>query len=145
MADIYSVHKRSDIMSRIRSQRTTPELRLQALVTELVDRRRKIAFNDRSLPGTPDVHIPSLKLTIFVDGCFFHACPQHGHIPKSNRAYWRRKIQRNVRRDQRERRRLRGMGVAVWRVWEHDLKPSRISQTKKRLARRLERRKAEFS
>lgn len=98
--------------------------------------------NVRTLPGQPDVFIPSLRLAIFADGCFYHGCPEHGHVPKSNVEFWLTKLTRNRRRDRARRRALRRMGFAVWSFWEHELKGRRIARTQLALARRLKARLA---
>jgi DNA mismatch endonuclease, patch repair protein len=136
MADLYSRKKRSEIMSRIRSTGTKPEQRLIDVVRTICG-RRKLLLNVRELPGCPDVVIPSLRVAIFADGCFYHGCPHHGHNPKSNRAYWLPKLERNRLRDATHTRRLRRMGFGVWRIWEHDLKSSRNDYLQRRLGRLL--------
>lgn len=73
------------------------------------------------LPGKPDFYFPEQKLVVFVDGCFWHGCPRHLRLPQTQAEYWRAKIERNRRRDNRLRRRLRGDGFHVMRIWEHDL------------------------
>jgi len=138
MADIFSVKKRSQIMSRIRSRGTSPELRLESLVRSLLPRHHSIQIHPANISGTPDIFVPSLRLAIFLDGCFFHRCPVHGHIPKSNRAYWKKKIERNCQRDMGTRRQLRAHGYAVWRLWEHQLKTkSQLQRTRDILRKRL--------
>jgi DNA mismatch endonuclease (patch repair protein) len=137
MADVFTPEKRSDIMSRIRSSGTTPEARLWTLVREALGGRWRIDRNVRTLPGQPDVLVPSLRLAIFADGCFYHGCPEHGHVPKSNVEYWLTKLTRNRRRDRARRRALRRMGFAVWRLWEHELRGRSMSRTQLVLARRL--------
>lgn len=134
MADLYSRDKRSEIMSHIRSSGTKPEQRLGHILRTMVG-RRKLLFNVRELPGCPDVVIPSIRVAVFADGCFYHGCPRHGHIPKSNRSYWFPKLERNRRRDAAYTRRLRRMGFGVWRVWEHDLKSISIDDLQRRLGR----------
>lgn len=120
MADNVSPKKRSEIMARIRSAGMLPERRLGALLTELVA-GLTVVERPRNLPGRPDFYIPSLRLAVFADGCFFHGCPKHCRIPQTNRDYWLEKIRKNVERDRRVRRELRRLGVRVVRVWEHDL------------------------
>ena len=124
MVDIFSAAKRSEIMSRIRSTGTRPEDVLFAIVEDTI-RGVQLVRNPSQVIGTPDIYIPELQLAFFLDGCFFHGCPWHGHIPKTNEEYWRRKIERNVRRDRRLRRQLRQQGSSVWRIWEHDVKTKR--------------------
>ena len=137
MGDIYTPEKRSEIMSRIRSSGTVPEERLFALVRLALGHRWRIDRNRNDLPGRPDIVVPSLMLVIFADGCFYHCCPIHGHIPKSNVRYWRGKLEHNARRDRANHRSLRKMGYAVWRFWEHDLGPSKIDRVAVILGRRI--------
>ena len=138
MADIFSPEKRSEIMSRIRSSGTQPEERLFEIIQLIIGKRRKIKRHVTNLPGQPDFLIPSLKLIIFLDGCFYHGCPLHGHIPKSNREYWGPKLERNVKRDNSSRRKLRSMGYFVWRFWEHELKGRAIEKTYSKLKNRFQ-------
>ncbi|MFN8133650.1 MAG: very short patch repair endonuclease [Solirubrobacteraceae bacterium] len=143
MADIFTPEKRSEVMAAIRSSGTKPELRLIAMVQELVGEDLEVDCNVRTLPGTPDVVVPELDLAIFADGCFFHGCPKHGKVPSSNVDYWAPKLARNVQRDTRSRAALRRRGYAVWRFWEHDLTGRRGERTLAILAKRLERRRTE--
>jgi DNA mismatch endonuclease (patch repair protein) len=57
---------------------------------------------------------------VFVDGCFWHACPEHGNLPKANREWWRAKLNLNVARDRRNEQALTEAGWRVIRVWEHE-------------------------
>jgi G:T-mismatch repair DNA endonuclease (very short patch repair protein) len=91
----------------------------------------------RTLPGQPDVVVPSLRLAIFADGCFYHGCPEHGHVPKSNVDYWLPRLVRNRKRDRANRRVLRKMGFAVWRFWEHVLKGRRMVRAQLALTHNL--------
>jgi len=142
MPDIFTTEKRSQIMSRIRASGTAPERQLYNLVRRELGHRWRIDSNVQDLPGRPDIVIPSLDLVIFMDGCFYHSCPVHGHVPKSNTAYWSPKLARTALRDKSNRRRLQYRGFAVWRYWEHDLKPAVIGRTHSRLSKRLSKRKA---
>ena len=137
MADIFSVTKRSEIMSRIRSVGTAPERRLYLLVRETLGARWRIDLNRRDLPGQPDVFIPSLNLVLFADGCFYHSCPRHGHRPKSNRKYWLAKLARNQKHDSVNRKALRAMSCIVWAFWEHELRGNELEKTRKRIIRRM--------
>ena len=78
------------------------------------------------MPGRPDFVFPSVKLAVFVDGCFWHGCPKHGHTPASNIEYWESKLARNRQRDKRVSAELRAKGWLVIRVWEHSLKQERL-------------------
>ena len=76
------------------------------------------------LPGRPDFVFRDERLAVFVDGCFWHCCPQHSEIPTSNRTYWLPKLLANQRRDRRVASQLRARGWKVIRVWEHELRAS---------------------
>jgi DNA mismatch endonuclease (patch repair protein) len=125
MADIFSKTTRSRVMSAIRSKHNkSTEAALSAIFRayRITGWRRQIR-----LPGSPDFTFPRRKLVVFVDGCFWHDCPWHGHKPHSNRAFWRRKLVRNKARDRRVTKELRRAGWCVVRFWEHQFKePERI-------------------
>jgi DNA mismatch endonuclease, patch repair protein len=75
------------------------------------------------IPGTrrrADVAFPSKKVVVFVDGCFWHMCPQHATWPKANEQWWRDKLMRNVERDRDTDALLESRGWLVLRFWEHD-------------------------
>jgi len=74
------------------------------------------------LPGRPDFCFPGNGVAIFVDGCFWHACPRCYARPASNTAFWDRKRADNLARDKRVGRELRSMGFRVIRIYEHELK-----------------------
>lgn len=120
MADKLTPAARSALMARIRSTGTLPELRLAAACEQIFG-SEAITLNDRTIPGRPDVFVPALSIAIFADGCFYHCCPDHFRLPKTNRRYWKAKLLRNTRRDRRLELALRRSGISVWRVWEHDL------------------------
>ena len=71
--------------------------------------------------GKPDFVFRKARLVVFVDGCFWHACPKHSSTPASHRAFWKRKLAANQLRDRRVNRKLRKNGWCVVRIWEHDL------------------------
>jgi len=73
------------------------------------------------ISGKPDFFFPDARLAVFVDGCFWHGCPRCGHFPKTNRSFWRAKIERNRERDVAHSRCLRRQGLRVLRLWEHDV------------------------
>jgi DNA mismatch endonuclease (patch repair protein) len=78
------------------------------------------------------------RVAVYVDGCFWHGCPEHGNTPRANTEYWVPKLNRNVERDQETDRRLRQLGWTVIRAWEHEA-PERIAD---RVARAVEAREA---
>lgn len=139
--DVFTAEQRSAVMARVRSAGTKPELRL-AEVVHLALPRHKVVAHDPSLPGKPDLTIRSLKLVLFVDGCFWHSCPEHKSFPATRQEFWLRKLNGNVTRDRRVDRELRKLGWSVWRVWEHDLTGKRLEAKAARLTVALRRRAA---
>lgn len=114
-----------DVTRRMKANRRTdtkPELALRSALHRAGVRFRK-DYPVR-LPGRtvrPDVVFTRQRLAIFVDGCFWHCCPEHGTTPKSNAAYWIPKLQRNVERDAVVTEQLAAAGWTVLRAWEHEL------------------------
>jgi DNA mismatch endonuclease, patch repair protein len=109
--------------ANMRSNRRTdtkPELALRAVLHARGYRYRKDFRLD--LPSRrvrPDIAFTSRKVAVFVDGCFWHACPEHGSKPKSNEWYWSPKLARNVERDRAADAALAAAGWTVVRLWEH--------------------------
>lgn len=69
--------------------------------------------------STIDIAFPGKHLAVFIDGCFWHNCPEHGEIPKANNKWWRKKFTENVERDKRITQTLKNGGWHVLRFWEH--------------------------
>lgn len=74
------------------------------------------------LKGNPDFFFPDAKVAVFVDGCFWHGCPECGHVPQKNRGFWGAKIGRNRERDRETTSELQRQGIRVLRFWEHELR-----------------------
>ena len=104
-----------------RGRDTAPEL---ALRRALHRRGRRYRVDVPTVPGTRrrvDIAFSKARVAVFVDGCFWHGCPEHGQRAHNvNGWYWRKKIAGNRRRDADTDARLRAAGWAVVRVWEHD-------------------------
>jgi DNA mismatch endonuclease (patch repair protein) len=126
--DIWSKEKRSAVMARIKSKDTKPEWVVRRYLYSRGYRYRK---NVKKLPGSPDIVLRKYGVVIFVHGCFWHGHSIDGHIPQSNSDYWRKKIERNQKRDELNKRQLLKMGWAVIVVWECQLKSSERNQTLK--------------
>lgn len=106
-------------MSTTRRRDTKPELALRA---ELDARSLEYAV-DRSVDGTrrrADIVFSDSKVAVYVDGCYWHGCPVHGTIPKSNREWWQEKLAANRARDANTDSVLTAAGWKVLRFWEHD-------------------------
>jgi len=110
--------------SRMRSQRragTGPELALrQALWRRGLRYRVDAAVPVPGVRRRADLLFSGPRVAVFVDGCFWHACPEHGTAPRANAWYWGPKLVRNAERDRDTDRRLAEAGWAVVRVWEHE-------------------------
>ncbi len=100
---------------------TKPERDLRALLHR-AGLRYRVDYRvgaGRSAPR-PDVAFPRQRVAVFVDGCFWHQCPEHGAVPATNRDFWEPKLQANVERDRRQTMHLEDKGWLVIRVWEHE-------------------------
>ena len=135
MADVFTKAKRSEVMSRIRGKgNKDTEVALAKLfrANGISGWRRHYA-----IAGKPDFAFPMHKLAVFVDGCFWHDCPQHATQPKGNKKFWQTKLDANKARDRKVNRLLRSSGWRVLRIWEHDLNKSRQPGTVRRVLRVL--------
>lgn len=108
---------RSEQMSRIRSTDSVPELLLPCAIWGLGLRYRLHA----RLPGRLGLVFQRAKVTVFVDGCFWHGCPQHDVKPRSNVGYWHPKVEVNVARDSRNDTKLMESGWRVLRFWDREV------------------------
>lgn len=106
-------------MSRQRRRDTAPEVALRRAL-HAKGRRFRV---DAPLPGMPrrraDLLFTRRRVAVFVDGCFWHACPEHRTTPTNNADWWREKLRRNVERDRETDEHLASLGWRVIRVWEH--------------------------
>jgi DNA mismatch endonuclease (patch repair protein) len=99
---------------------TAPEL---ALRRALHAQGLRYLVHRRPLPALrriADLIFVSAKVAVFVDGCFWHGCPDHGIQPQTNSWYWAPKLERNRQRDADTTQKLEGAGWIVMRVWEHE-------------------------
>jgi DNA mismatch endonuclease (patch repair protein) len=113
--------ERSRIMRAVKSHDTEPERIVRRIISSLGYRYR---LNRADLPGKPDLTISARRSVVFVHGCFWHGhpCRRGARMPKTNIAYWSKKISRNRARDAAARRRLRKLGWRVLVVWECQLR-----------------------
>src|SRR3954451_7897492 len=107
----------------MRAQRERAPATERAIRSLLHARGLRFRIHRRLLAGSRrevDVVFPGAKVAVFVDGCFWHSCPEHGTWPRNNAAFWRDKTEGNVRRDRDTDARLEAEGWTVVRVWEHE-------------------------
>lgn len=107
-------------MSGAKRRDTAAELALRRELHAL-GLRYRVAY---PIPGqrrrTIDVAFTRTKVAVFVDGCFWHGCPEHGTDPRSNSEWWKTKLAANRARDRDTDRLLDGLGWSVVRIWEHE-------------------------
>lgn len=114
-----STQKRSEIMRKIGGKDTSPEMSLRHALWKAGNRGWRLHF--RKLPGKPDIVFPRAKLVVFVDGCFWHGCPQCYRRPNSSNNYWDSKLSKNIDRDTANTMKLVADGWCVLRLWEHEI------------------------
>lgn len=125
--DIWDKKKRSEVMSKIRSKNTKPEILLRKA---LFSKGLRYRINYKKLPGKPDIVFPKYKTVIFVHGCFWHGhknC-KIAHIPKSNINFWKNKIEKNKERDGLNYERITYFGWKIVVVWECQISKKTIQE-----------------
>jgi DNA mismatch endonuclease (patch repair protein) len=134
--DTFSKAKRSDIMSKVRSSHTKPELLVRKY---LFKKGFRFSLHRKNLPGTPDIVLRKYKTVIFVNGCFWH-----GHIncsksslPKTRIEFWKNKIERNTERDILNTQKLICFGWQVITIYQCELKLRDIDQTMSKVLMKL--------
>jgi DNA mismatch endonuclease (patch repair protein) len=119
--DVMTPSQRSRCMSRIRGKDTEPELKLRRFLWKK-GLRYRLPYNLKyKIFGKPDLVFYSKKVAVFVDGCFWHSCPEHGAKPKNRSSFWRKKLERNITRDREVSEYLTQEGWLVLRFWEHEV------------------------
>jgi len=118
MADNLTPEQRSRCMSRVKNKDTDIE---QIVRSELHRRGLRFRKHVKKLPGTPDIVFSKAKVTVFIDGDFWHGYrfPAWEHKVSD---FWKQKIRKNRERDQKSFRKLRNMGWRVVRLWKHQIK-----------------------
>ena len=111
---------RSELMSRVRRKHSSAE---RSLRSALHAEGLRFRLHRRVEGIAIDIVFPRAKVAVFVDGCFWHGCPEHETFPKTNRDYWLPKLKENKERDLRQTERLKAAGWRVFRVWGHECLP----------------------
>jgi DNA mismatch endonuclease (patch repair protein) len=138
MADIYSREKRSEVMSKIRSKNTKPELVVRKF---LFSKGFRFRIHQKNLPGSPDIVLKKYKTVVFVHGCFWHGHPSSKckifKMPKSNIVFWETKIKKNQTRHKKAEYALKKLNWKSITIWECELSSGRQSRTLTRLVSRI--------
>ncbi len=119
MTDVLTKGQRSFCMSRIRGSDTGPEIKLRKSLWATGIRGYRLRPN---IYGRPDIYFTRKRVAVFVDGCFWHKCPECFKLPESNTTFWEEKINKNVNRDRKVSEVLEKSGIRVLRFWEHEVK-----------------------
>lgn len=133
MTDMFDTEKRSEIMSKIHSKNTTPEIRVRKLLHAMGFRFR---LNRNDLPGKPDIVLPKYKAVIFVNGCFWHGCStcKHAQIrPKTNSGYWNKKLDRTIQRDKKNIQELKFLKWKPLIIWECETKKKNLLELRNKI------------
>lgn len=107
-------------MRNTRPRDTAPEMALRRELHRRGLRYRVAVRPELDVNSTADLVFRGARVAVYVDGCFWHSCPDHGNLPKANREWWRAKLDATVARDRRNERALAERGWTVIRVWEHE-------------------------
>lgn len=110
----------SSRMRSVRQRDTKKEIEIRSALHRLGMRFRIQVAPLEGYRRKADIVFPGERVAIFVDGCFWHGCPMHRSLPKSNAEWWKAKLEDNVRRDADTNRRLCEAGWQVLRFWEHE-------------------------
>lgn len=109
------------IMQGNKGSDTRPEIAIRSILHRRGVRYRKDIAPIPGLRRRADIVFTRQRLAVFIDGCFWHGCPEHYHAPRTNSGYWKAKVEKNRARDIDTNRRLLAEGWAVLRLWEHEL------------------------
>ena len=126
--------ERSNLMSKVRGKNTKIEVMVRNALRNKGIRSYRVNYG---IKGTPDLVFVKEKIAVFIDGCFWHKCRLCYSEPKSNVAYWKKKVAENVNRDRNVDAELIRQGWDVIRIWEHDVKKNLAGAIKK-ILRELE-------
>ena len=110
----------SERMARVARRDTAPELALRRALFARGLRYRVDQSPVSGIRTKADLVFKVARVAVFVDGCFWHACPEHGTLPRANRTWWAAKLEATAARDRRTDERLRTAGWTCVRVWEHE-------------------------
>lgn len=107
-------------MAKVRQKGTEAEIKLRRELYRSGLRYRVDYLVLKRPRRVADVAFPKLRIAVFVDGCFWHGCPEHATWPKRNADFWRQKIETNRARDADTDARLQAIDWMVLRIWEHE-------------------------
>jgi DNA mismatch endonuclease (patch repair protein) len=129
---------RSRNMAAVKRSNTKPEIALRHALHAVGLRYRKdypLRLGCKLI--RPDIAFTRSRVAVFVDGCFWHRCPQHGEVPATNVGFWSAKLEANAARDRQQDRLLAEAGWLVVRIWEHEPLDAAIATVRAALTSRV--------
>ena len=133
MPDQFDPKERSEIMAKVHSTGTIPEIHVRNILEEM---GYNFLLDNKNLPGKPDIFLPDHNTVIFINGCFWHGCPtcRHAKIrPAQNAEYWNKKLDRTLERDKENIKKLKEMGYKVLIIWECETRKKKIDLLKEKI------------
>jgi len=124
----------SDRMRRVGRRDTDCELRLRSHL-HAIGLRYRVDYRVDGLRTKPDIAFVGARVAVFIDGCYWHGCPEHGTISKTNVGFWRKKIEGNRERDLRLTEDLTRAGWRVVRLWSHESLETMLERIRDALTR----------
>lgn len=115
-------------MQRQRRRDTALEIEIRKALHGRGHRFRVDFRMEPALRTRGDIVFTRQRVVVFIDGCFWHGCPEHATAPKNNPEWWRAKLDANVARDRRVDERLEQLGWTVLRIWEHEPAPDAVER-----------------
>lgn len=134
--DIFEKQKRSQIMSHISGKNTKPEILIRKIAHSLGYRFR---LHKKELPGKPDIVFPKYKKAIFVNGCLWHGhknC-KRSKLPTTNKKFWQRKIEGNIKRDRANYKALKKLGWSYLIIWQCSITKSNTAKLEAKISKFL--------
>ena len=108
-------------MKSNRAKNTSPEVELRSALSKAGIRGYRLHLKD--VPGRPDIAFPKHRVAVFINGCYWHRCPECNlQIPKTHQAFWKKKFELNQKRDKRKAEEAKASGWLVLTIWEHEVK-----------------------
>ena len=127
MADTVDKETRSRMMSSVRAKNTKLELEIRRRLFVMGFRYR---LHMKDLPGTPDMVFPKFQSVLLVHGCFWHYHGCHlSSIPGTRRSWWKKKLEKNARRDSKTVSELQNLGWRVLTIWECSFRKPKTNRT----------------
>ena len=128
MADVHNTEIRSYNMSRIKGTNTKPEMLVRRF---LHSKGFRYSLHNKKLPGSPDLTLTKYKTVIFVNGCFWHGHKNCKYfvMPKTKTAWWKKKIEDTIIRDEANLKKITELGWSSLIIWECELKSDKINST----------------